>query len=456
MHLPYDETNPKSIKQYAQALLDNSLRHLVDIDEGSIDPKNKGDFGHILEKYYFFYDLKPDKEPDFPKACVELKSSPLKKLKRGDFVSKERLVLNIINYNEIITEKWKENQFLSKNSLLLLIFYLWEQDKNVLDQIIKLVDLWKFPDEDLKIIKDDWIKIQKKVLDGKAHEISEGDTLFLGACVKGSQGGNKREQPFNKKIKAKQRAYSLKQKYVNFIIHQFANKRFGPERAQNWGYKAERIAKSLREYNEGETLENLVYRKFKPYFGKSIPELKTKFNLEFAKTSKHKTFLIIRAILGISEGKKIEEFEKADVEIKSITLEKNGRLKESMSFPHIIYKEIIRQKFEDSPIYEKLTKRFFFIIFEKNEKKIPLLKKVKFWAMPKKDLNVYRKLFNDTKRKIKKGIYDDFIKISDDMIGHIRPHGRNSDDKIETPTNTLEIKRCFWLNSKYIKEQINK
>ena len=52
--------------------------------------------------------------------------------------------------------------------------------------MIKLVDDWKFSEEDLKIIKHDWNLINGKILKGKAHELSEGDTFYLGACTKGS------------------------------------------------------------------------------------------------------------------------------------------------------------------------------------------------------------------------------------------------------------------------------
>lgn len=449
----YDETNKDSIKEYSQRLLDKSLRESIDPSVPEADLRNKGSFGTILEKYYFHYEPNSNKEPDFKDARVELKSSPLKKLTTGNIVSKERMVLNIINYEEMGEETWETSRFKLKNSLLMLIFYLWQEDKNILDYIIKLADLWEFPKEDLKIIKDDWEKICKKIREGKANELSDGDTLFLGACTKGATSEGRRSQPYSNGL-AKQRALNIKQKYLNFIIHELAVRRFGPDYAKNWGYNAEKIVKDIKEYQKDETLEDLVHRKFQPYFEQSIPEMKDKFGLEFTKTAKQKANLITKAILGISKDNKIEEFEKADVEVKTITLEKSGVLRESMSFPHIVYNDIVRQTFEDSPIYEKLNKRFFFVIFQKDDNDETRLKKVMFWTMPKKDQDIYRRLFNDTKQKIKKGIYNDFVKISDERIGHIRPHGRDKKDLIDTPQGTKDIKRCFWLNASYIKKQI--
>ena len=43
--------------------------------------KGKGNFGQILEKFYFGYEPNSESEPDFKEAGIELKSSPLKTLK---------------------------------------------------------------------------------------------------------------------------------------------------------------------------------------------------------------------------------------------------------------------------------------------------------------------------------------------------------------------------------------
>ncbi len=76
----------------------------------------------------------------------------------------------------------------------------------------------EIPTKDLQIIKETGTKSTQKSLDGKAHELSESDTFYLGACTKGATAlKSLRNQPFNVE-KAKQRAYSLKQSYVNHII----------------------------------------------------------------------------------------------------------------------------------------------------------------------------------------------------------------------------------------------
>ena len=75
------------------------------------------------------------------------------------------------------------------------MFYLHDRDLDLLDYIIKLVDGWQYPNEDLKIIKQDWEFINQKIKDGKAHELSEGDTFYLGACTKGSTASKIIQRP---------------------------------------------------------------------------------------------------------------------------------------------------------------------------------------------------------------------------------------------------------------------
>ena len=60
--------------------------------------------------------------------------------------------------------------------------------------------------EDLPQIEKDWNLIIQKIRNGQAHEISEADTMYLGACSKGANSLSLRKQPFND-IPAMQRAF---------------------------------------------------------------------------------------------------------------------------------------------------------------------------------------------------------------------------------------------------------
>ena len=71
----------------------------------------------------------------------------------------------------------------------------------------------------MKIIQEDYEKIAKKVSEGRAHELSEGDTMYLGACTKGSTAEKSHlpQEYYAPDIKAKKRTFCFKQSYMTTI-----------------------------------------------------------------------------------------------------------------------------------------------------------------------------------------------------------------------------------------------
>lgn len=462
MGLPYDYTSPESILEYARLLLGKSLRELY--PEAAAYSTGKGRMGQSVEKYHFGYTPNSAAEPDFAEAGVELKCTPLKVNADGSMVSKERLVLNIIDYVAEAKTTFFESSFWHKNRMLLLLFYLHENGVNVVDLIFKIVRLWDFPDVDRKIIQDDWNKLHWKMVNGLAHEISEGDTLYLGACPKGSKSGAEmRKQYKPNSPMAQQRAYSFKSKYLNTIILEsllhpemyngvFISKAQRRKIEQTVA-EASNLVNDLDEYQEEETFEQLVERRFIPYYGKTIYEIESMTGWEISNNPKSISNKVIHAILGIKTPK-IREFEKANLQQKSIRLEPSGVLKESMVFSQIDYKGIVEEKeWEESVWYETLTQRFLFVVFRKSEdkdNKNSILEKVFFWTMPRKDLEVAREFWEDTKLKIAADNFTDFWKLSDHKICHVRPKAKDNTDTMETPSGRMETKKGYWLNAEYI------
>lgn len=156
MSLPYNPKDKKSVIDYAKLLKGRTLRQACDPLVLKHKYTGKGNFGQILEKFYFGYDPNSRLEADFFEIGMELKSSPLKQLKNNEYRSKERLVLNIINYIEVVNQQFEDSDFWKKNANILLIFYLHQAGYDILDYLIKLVDEWNFPSTDLEIIKKDW------------------------------------------------------------------------------------------------------------------------------------------------------------------------------------------------------------------------------------------------------------------------------------------------------------
>lgn len=63
------------------------------------------------------------------------------------------------------------------------MFYEWLPNYEPKDFYIYKNILLSYPAADLEIIRQDWQTIVEKIRNGKAHEISEGDTNYLGASV---------------------------------------------------------------------------------------------------------------------------------------------------------------------------------------------------------------------------------------------------------------------------------
>lgn len=226
MSKAYDKNDRESILNHAKQLEGKTLRDVLSTEQLTLMSKeekgNKGKFGQILEKYFFEYEINSDTEPDFP-CGIELKVTPLKVNKDRTLSPKERLVCNIINFENIINEEWESSSFLHKNKDILIMRYIDPRDKTIDNLDYRFLDIQIhsiFDDEkDKKQFEEDWNTIVDKVKNGKAHLLSESDTMFLGACTKGSTAAKSfRKQPNNTEP-AKQRAFSFKTQYMRELLN---------------------------------------------------------------------------------------------------------------------------------------------------------------------------------------------------------------------------------------------
>lgn len=455
MKVNYDNTSSSSIFKYSKQFLEKSLRDILDESDTiylsteilKYKGKRKGLFGDIIEEYLFGIRNNSDKSSDFKYAGVELKTTPLKKHTKNKYSAKERLVFSMIDYMSIIDEVWDTSSFLKKNKLLLLMFYLFEKDKSILDYKFKFVKLLNLLSEiseaDIVQIKKDWETIVNKIKAGEAHLLSEGDTAYLGAATKASKSTDRRPQP-NNSISAKPRAFSLKTTYINYLIQRFLGKE-----------DKNTISLIDKDKELPLTIEENIYSRFNKYLNKTNLEIEESFSLHYKKRPKNHRRLLINKLLGASSNK-IEEFEKANITLKVVALEPSGKLVESISFPIFRYKEIVNEIWEESDFFNQLNeKRFLFVIFQKTKEGFDVLRNVKFWNFPMKDIDSVKWVWEETVKRIKNKQAYKLPSIKENAVAHVRPHGRNSNDKIDTGYGTKEVKKCFWLNAKYIEEQLN-
>lgn len=367
---------------------------LKDIDKTGRISTGKGAVGSIIEESWFGYSINSESEPDFPEAGVELKVTPYIRGKKGDIRAKERLVCNIINYMEEYDKTFKTSSFWHKCETMLLMSYEHKKDIPKGEFKIDKAVLFSFPIEDLVIIERDWDIITKKVRDGKAHLISEGDTMYLAACTKGANASSVRKQPFSDTM-AKQRAYSLKSSYMTQILNQYI---FGT--ATN-----ERIITDWKQLQK-HSFEDIIVEKLRPYFGKTQEQLKKLFGVEDC-NAKNLNEVLLAKMLGI-KGKiaYTDEFQKACIVPKTIRVQKTGKIKESMSFPTFDFIKLSKEtEWEESELYNYIAPtKFLFVIFQENDKGEYLFERVKFWNIPITDLDEVQRVWERTVKTIREGV----------------------------------------------------
>lgn len=453
--MPYDKTDVDSILRRASKLTGNTLRDFIEYGEVVIGGTHtKGRLGQIVEVGYFDLENNNSPLPDFKDAGIELKVTPMKKVGSG-LVSKERLILGIINYEDVPKKHFRI--FTDKDSHILMIFYLWEEGADVLDyEFLKVVD-WMPTDEEWRMIREDWEVIEGYIMRGEAHLLSEKHTKYLAACTKGAgHGGDMRSQPFSIEP-AKQRALSFKASFMTQLYHSHVD--VGETILDE---VQDTISILHGEWSPDETFEEHIIKYYSRFVGHTCSEIERELNLELDDGSKQYYSTLSMAMAGVTGKKHIKEFEEAGILIKTIRTYENGKPKESMSFPYIRFEELVEQDWEDSDFFDQLDHEFFSPVFsftnkdtKSQSRKDLIFKGAFFWTIPDEDMPVIESVWLDTKGKVLDDDFDHFIGMSDNPIAHIRPHARNSMDTATYKGRTVK-KVSFWLKDTYIQGIIKK
>ncbi len=467
-NLEYDKTDPESIEAFSKRLIGKTFREIWEaaeqefvsdkVEESSADyvvsskaKRNKGNLGQIIEECFFRYKPNSDARPDFPEAGVELKVTPYKINNNKSYSAKERLILTMIDYFKVVDESFDTSHFWYKSRLILLVYYLFQQGVENLDYRIDFSKLFTPPEQDLKIIKHDFETIVNKIKAGKAHEISEADTLYLGAATKGATGSVRRGQPFSD-IPAKPRAFAFKSSYMTYVLN-------------NYIRTGKQLYQPILSKDAPDDFEAYITQKIARYKGYSVDELCGALEISYKNRPKNLESNLAFRILGVTSNQ-AEEFVKANIVVKTIRINQKNRIKEHMSFPTFKFKELVLEEWEDSTFGDYLREtRFFFVVFKEDSEGVLRLRGAQFWNMPFQDIeNEVKPVWERTKQvlidgleiKVVKGItYNNFPKGTESRVSHVRPHARDKNDTYELPDGRSFPKQCFWLNNTYIYEQIN-
>lgn len=466
----YDSADPVSIEAYSQRMIGKTFRQIIEEDEsrtpmmadensvlyGSSDvtavKRNKGNLGQLIEEKFFHYACNSDSHADFYEAGVELKVTPYRINQNGSLSAKERLILTMIDYYQVVNETFEESHFWNKSKLILLVYYLYKKEiKYNLDYRIGYSRLFTPPEQDVRIIRHDYYIIVSKIKAGKAHELSEGDTLYLGAAPKAATSKNRRKQPFSEEP-AKPRAFAFKSSYMTYVLN-------------NYIVSGKTTYEPVVQHEAVDSFEDYVIGKIDRYRDYSISDLCMEFSVEPKKKPKNLEAMLTYRMLGV-KGNHAEEFEKANIVIKTVRIGNNDRIKESMSFPAFRFKELIEEDWEDSTFGNYLREtRFLFVVYKFDKENILRLRGCQFWNIPYKDLEIeVHSVWEKTKQVIQAGIQVTMVngvrrnnlpKASENPVCHVRPHAQNAQDTYELPDGRQYPKQCFWLNNTYIYDQID-
>lgn len=443
-------------------ITEQSMRKtLGDLGYGSYKPKpgNKGGVGGFVEEEVFGIEPNSDPEPDFIDAGIELKTTPVRQNQNGTWSSKERLVLNMIDYDGEASATFETSSFYHKNKRLLIWFYHHLTGKPRTDFEVTAYEIYEFERSlEYAIIKRDWEIIHKKIVDGKAHEISETDTTFLAACTKGAGHGKTRSQPFSS-IPAKPRAYSFKgglmTRLYRELIHGLATTAPHLVSDEEWMKNP---------------LEEIYKTHFQQYHGLSLRDLKLRFM--FRGNPKDLTRRLVQRMLGLNgNSAQTQEMEDAGIKFKTVRLDKNGRPHESMSFPAFDFTELVNVDWYDSDLREEFCEwKIMLAVFRDDEKGVCRFDKVLFWNVPNSLVDgPIKDMYEDAARLMAKGeafefdedgeVVDKFPKEKrrGNGVCHIRPHGRRGIDTMKLPVKdkttgiTEFVKLSFWFNRDYVR-----
>ena len=406
----------------------------------------KGAVGNVVEESWFGYTPNSDAEPDFPEAGVELKVTPYVRNRRG-LRAKERLVGCLINYETEWDKTFETSDFCRKCGTMLILSYEHRPDADKGDLFIDHATLFRFPEEDLAIIRQDWETIRDKIRAGQAHLLTEGDTLYLAACTKGATAATMRRQPFSP-IPAKQRAYSLKPAYMTRILNEYV---FGARRD-------ERIIQDWRLL-ERQSFEAVLLERLRPYLGWTEARLWAQFGGRSA--AKSRLALLLGRMLGVRGPlARTAEFQSAGICPKTVRIQRSGRVRESMSFPAFRFSQLLEETWETSALRQQLEPtKFLFVVFREQADGQYCLERVKLWNMPAEDREEVRRVWERTRALACGGVRlcpdgrvvrNNLPKASESPVAHVRSHGRDASDVDVLPDGTVLPKQCFWLNNRYI------
>lgn len=432
---------------------------LRDIDQKGWlkNTSNKGAIGNMIQEDFFGIPANSDREADFNFHGIELKVTPIKRKKGEGFSSKERLVLGMINYMNDYTIPYEESLPNKKTKNTLLIFYLYEENTPAEQFIILKSMMFQLPAEDIPQVKADYNTIIEKIKAGKAHEISEKQQIYLGACTKGQgRGRDFVNQPFSE-IKAKSRAYSYKVGYMSAYFRKLMT----PS-------EIEHILIPRKQ-----SFLEMVEETFTKYINRTDEEIRK--NIEYTKSINAKDYLasLTNCLFGDHTNSKVnqtQEFMKEGYALKTITKRLDKNKNQDMAFPNIDFFEIQYDTFEESSWYGRFAEtKYIVAVWKEVEEKKYVLEQFTYWIPTERFINQAENIYNHIKMMLENDILvvfnqgqtkhqtwkDNLPKKGEYAPFQVRPKGSGESVIFTLPNGKMFKKKCFMIDKEYIWAQLN-
>jgi DNA mismatch repair protein MutH len=436
-----------------------TLKQLALNEEWSVETLNKGSVGHLIEEAGFGVSKNSSPHPDLEVAGVEVKAVPLK-MGRNQVNVKERTKVCSLDYFSVVKEAWTTSHCFRKINRMVLIFFEHRSDDRMSGRILGhlLYDLSREDRaSDTALLEHDWLNIQRTVVEGRAHELSESLTGVLAASTTGQGGGRDFvEQPYSQEP-AKRRAFSLKPSYTGVLWREIRQPLAFDTLASAPTYDATR---NPREF---------LLARMQPYIGLSLSDISRSCGVAL-KSGKAASSGFVRAILGMAEGTKaIREFEALGIRIRVFPVEPvTHRVKESISFPHQPLAEILEDgRFENSMLAEWVSEILFIPVYRSGREgyEQATLGTPFFWSPDDTDCSAMQAEFARACDRISTiqqtfktaGATGPFklLPASETSRIHLRPHGRNARDT-DSSIGPAITKQSFWLNARFIGQLVSR
>lgn len=473
--------------------LENILNSVINKTLGEVDekgvfnrakkhPKITGIAGDVIEQSVLGYPANSNQAADLivDGEEIELKTTGIRlsKKEKDKFEAKEPMTITAVSPETIVDQEFDTSHFWNKIEKLLFVYYHYKSDTTVTaedyaDFQIKGFEIFEFPDEERKILENDWNIVKNyisdlhKTLDYPAdayHRLSRDlrkDLMFIDTSPKWPNRPR----------------FRLKRSVISTIVDRYFSK------------DLEEIDEEITSFRDfDDTLNNLTEQ----YRGKSIDELVDELQIGVKKSAKTDDYnkaigeKIVLAMFGLNEKKisKVKLFKEIGLTVKTIRQTPSEHRVEDTKLMPIKFEEWIDQtlKFENSTLYSYFTNPFLFILFEEPSSDSPLsqntfkgFKRVNFsedfiyddvkniWDVVR-DLIINDKLKNETiTDKTGKPIINktgllrkapNFPKSSESDI-FLRGTGSDSTKKTLTLNNIKMYRQYLWIKGAVINDILN-